>query len=452
MSVKKLKAAFFTLGCKLNQFESEAIADKLKSRGIEVVPFSEKADIYIINTCTVTSKSEQKARRIIRKTARENPDSLIIVTGCYVQLNRDDIQSINDNLVTIKQEDKESILKLADDYLGKNNDLGQYRNSLLDHDETEFTGRFYFVNSDYSFHSRAFLKMQDGCNNFCRYCRVPLARGRSVSLDHDKVIENVLQIENEGYNEVVLTGVNVTAYSSGGYDFPELVKVLLEKTDNIRIRLSSLEPDMVDERYRELVRNERICGHFHLPVQSGSDTVLKSMGRKYLSEKVTEAVEILRSSGRDPFISADIITGFPGETDDDFNDSYNLLKSSRFASMHVFPFSRRPGTKAYNMGNFVPERISGARAEKLRKLSDELYTDYAERWSGRETEVIIEGLEKINGKVYFKGLSDNYLKVIFPAGEYKPGKYEGRKALVKLEKEGVLKPGFFQSELLNLYM
>ena len=452
MSGKSLKAAFYTLGCKLNQFESEAIADKLKSKGIEIVQFSQTADIYIINTCTVTSKSEQKARRMIRKASREHPGSLIIVTGCYVQLNQDDIDAISENLVTVKQEDKESILKLADKFLDADSDISGYRKSLIDHDDEEFTGKFYFVNSDYSFHSRAFLKMQDGCNNFCHYCRVPLARGRSVSLEYNRVVENVQQIENEGYNEVVLTGVNVTAYKSGDYDFPELIKLILEKTENIKIRLSSLEPDMVDDRYREIVKNNRICGHFHLPVQSGSDAVLKAMGRKYKAEKVSEAVEILRSSGRDPFISADIITGFPGETDEDFNDSYNILKNNKFASMHVFPFSKRPGTKAFNMTNCVPERISGERAEKLRTLSDNLYKEYAERWSGKETEIIIEGSEEISGKAYLKGLSDNYLKAIFPVKEYNSVKYDGRKALVKLGKEGALKDNYFLSDLVNLYI
>ena len=452
MSGKSLKAAFYTLGCKLNQFESEVIADKLKSKGIEIVQFSQTADIYIINTCTVTSKSEQKARRMIRKASREHPGSLIIVTGCYVQLNQDDIDAISENLVTVKQEDKESILKLADKFLDADSDISGYRKSLIDHDDEEFTGKFYFVNSDYSFHSRAFLKMQDGCNNFCHYCRVPLARGRSVSLEYNRVVENVQQIENEGYNEVVLTGVNVTAYKSGDYDFPELIKLILEKTENIKIRLSSLEPDMVDDRYREIVKNNRICGHFHLPVQSGSDAVLKAMGRKYKAEKVSEAVEILRSSGRDPFISADIITGFPGEIDEDFNDSYNILKNNKFASMHVFPFSKRPGTKAFNMTNCVPERISGERAEKLRTLSDNLYKEYAERWSGKETEIIIEGSEEISGTAYLKGLSDNYLKVIFPVKEYNSVKYDGRKALVKLGKEGALKDNYFLSDLVNLYI
>ncbi len=452
MSEKELKAAIFTLGCKLNQFESEAIADRLKSRGVDIVPFSETADIYIINTCTVTSKSEQKARRIIRKTARENPGSLIIVTGCYVQLNQEDIDSISENLVTVKQEEKEAILSLADRYLGGNRDIENYRKSLLDHDKTDFTGKFYFVNTDYSFHSRAFLKIQDGCNNFCHYCRVPLARGRSVSLEHEKVVENVIQIEREGYNEVVLTGVNVTAYRSDNLDFPLLINLILEKTENIKIRLSSLEPDMVDERYRKIVNNIRICSHFHLPVQSGSDAILKAMGRKYRSGKVTEAVEILRSSGRDPFISADIITGFPGETDDDFQDSFNILKNNSFASMHVFPFSRRPGTRAYTMKNLVPERISGERAEILRKLSDSLYNEYALRWSGRETEVIIEGSETISGLKYLKALSDNYLKVLVPvdSGEYQNS--EGKKALVRLGKEGKLKEGFFCSELISLYI
>lgn len=449
--MKTLKAAFYTLGCKLNQFESEAIADKLKGKGVEIVPFSDKADIFIINTCTVTSKSEQKARRVIRKVSRENPGSTIIVTGCYVQLNQEDVDSLAENLITIRQEDKESIINFAEQYLGKNPDIEGFRESLLDHDEKEFNGKFYFVNSDYSFHSRAFLKIQDGCNNFCHYCRVPLARGRSVSLDHEKVIENIRQIEDEGYNEVVLTGVNVTAYKSGIYDFPLLVHLILERTDSIKIRLSSLEPDMVDVRYRDIVKSSRICGHFHLPVQSGSDAVLKAMGRKYKSDKVTEAVEILRSSGKDPFISADIITGFPGETDEDFKDSFNILKNNNFASMHVFPFSRRPGTKAYNMKNLVPERISGERAEKLRNLSDSLFSEYTERWEGKEAEAIIEGEEVISGRLYLKGLSDNYLKIIFPFDKSEDKKYDGKKAFILLGKEGSIKEGFFSSDLITLY-
>ena len=452
MSLKKITAAFYTLGCKLNQFESEAIADSFKSKGTEVIPFSEEADIFIINTCTVTSKSEQKARRVIRKISRENPASLVIVTGCYVQLNRDDIDVLGDNVITVKQDDKESIIHFAEKYLGENPDISGFKESLQFHDETEFNGKFYFVDSDYSFHSRAFLKIQDGCNNFCHYCRTTIARGASVSLEHGKVVDNVQQIEREGYNEVVLTGVNVTAYKSDQYDFPLLVMKILENTDKIRIRLSSLEPDMVDSRYEELVKNERICSHFHLPVQSGSDTILKAMGRKYISDKVTDAVAILRSSGRDPFISADIITGFPGEKDADFEDSYSILKNNRFASMHVFPFSRRPGTKAFSMKNLVPERISGERAEKLRNLSDSLYNEYALRWIGKETELIIEGGEKIDDIQYFKGLSDNYLRVIFPYNDSDVKKYEGKKAMIKLTGMALVKDGFYSAELLNLYI
>ncbi len=450
MSLNRINAAFYTLGCKLNQFESEVIADKFRNKGADIVPLSSSADIYVVNTCTVTSKSEQKARRVIRKISRENPDSVIIVTGCYVQLNQKDVDSLGSNIISVKQEDKELIIKFAEKYLGSNPDLSGFFSSLKIHDNTE-SGKFYFVDSDYTFHSRAFLKIQDGCNNFCHYCRVPLARGRSVSLEHEKVIENITGIESAGYNEVVLTGVNITAYSSEKYDFPDLVLRILDKTDRIKIRLSSLEPDMIDSRYEEIVRNERICSHFHLPVQSGSDRILKAMGRKYLSGKVADAVSVLRTSGRDPYISADIITGFPGETDEDFQDSYSILKDNNFSSMHVFPFSRRPGTKAYDMGNFVPERISGERAEKLRELSENLFAEYADRWQGKETEIIIEGREVKGNLLYLKGLSDNYLKVSVPVEKKLSDNYEGKTASVRLGRMGENIEGYLGSELITLY-
>jgi len=413
MNTKKVKAAFFTLGCKLNQFESEAIADSFSLLGADIVFEEENADIYILNTCTVTSKSEQKARRVIRKIAKDFPDSAIIVTGCYAQLERDAINNIASNLVVVPQERKELLLKLPDFIFDHGFNKIDFINFLKEFvDNTDFSENcFYTIKSEYTFHSRAFLKIQDGCNNLCKYCRVPLARGKSRSMEYSAIVSNVKNLEKTGYREVVLTGVNISSYMSDNIDLILLIEKILNNTEKIRIRFSSIEPDNIDKRYLDIIGKERICSHFHLPVQSGSDSILSSMGRHYSRDKVIEAVDILRSACVDPLISADIITGFPGETERDFKDTCDLAEQAALSYMHVFPFSKRPGTTAYKMKDFIPERISRERAEILRTLSDKLFSKYALLWENTIVEALLEGNNDKAGKEW-SALSGNYLKLV----------------------------------------
>ena len=446
MSVKKVKAAFFTLGCKLNQFESEAVADSFSLLGADIVlardardagDAEDNADIYVVNTCTVTSKSEQKARRIIRKIAKDFPHAAVIVTGCYAQLERDEINNIADNLIVVPQDRKELLLKLPDFIFEQGFNKTNFINFLKEAVETSVFSEnsFYTIKSEYIFHSRAFLKIQDGCNNFCKYCRVPLARGKSRSMEYSSVISNIKNLEKTGYKEVVLTGVNISAYKSDDIDFIMLIEKILNDTQKIRIRFSSIEPDSIDKRYLNIIAQERICSHFHLPIQSGSDSILASMGRRYSKDKIIEAVSLLKSACVNPMISADIITGFPGETESDFKDTCNLAKETALSYLHVFPFSKRPGTAASKMKNFVPERVSRERAEILRALSDKLFSNYARLWENKEVEALLEGIYNDefgvtagHSRSLWSAISGNYLKLVVSGV---PEKAELKGAIVK---------------------
>ncbi len=407
--------SIYTLGCRLNQVESEAVSGAFLNAGFSLSKPGAVPDIFVINTCTVTSKSEQKARRVIRKASSENPGSLVVVTGCYAQLNGPDIEKLGSNILVIGQAEKSRLLEfpayIQETEAKTGAALKEYLQFRLGK-EPMTTTKFDFLPDTFSFHTRASLKVQDGCNNFCAYCRIPFARGRSESMDFDRAVETALAIEKNGYRELVLTGVNITAYESGGRKLRQLLEAILERTSDIRIRLSSLGPYDDLDNFAFFISQPRICPHFHLSVQSGSDNVLAAMGRKYPAGRLKEITDILRGSGRDPFISGDVITGFPGESDQDFEDSYNLIRDCGFAMCHVFPYSPRPETRAYRMKNRVPERISRQRAERLGKLADQLYLKYIARQKGRREKVIIEEQVVLDGKKYCAGLSSNYLKVL----------------------------------------
>ena len=411
---RRFSISIYTLGCRLNQVESEAVSSAFLSAGFALAPEGSVPDIFVINTCTVTSKSEQKARRVIRKASSENPDSLVVVTGCYAQLNAPEIETLGPNILVIGQAEKSRLLEfpayIAETAAETGFQLKEYLQFRLGK-EPMTTTKFDFLPDTFSFHTRASLKVQDGCNNFCAYCRIPFARGRSESMDFDKAVETAVAIEKNGYKELVLTGVNITAFESGGRKLRQLIEAILERTSEIRIRLSSLGPYDDLDNFAFFVSEPRICPHFHLSVQSGSDNVLAAMGRKYPASRIKEITDILKASGRDPFISGDVITGFPGESDQDFEDSYSLIKECGFAMCHVFPYSPRPETRAYRMRNRVPERISRQRAERLGGLAEELYLAYIARQKGRREKVIIEESVVLGGKKYYAGLSSNYLKV-----------------------------------------
>ncbi|MBN2552813.1 MAG: tRNA (N(6)-L-threonylcarbamoyladenosine(37)-C(2))-methylthiotransferase MtaB [Spirochaetales bacterium] len=405
-----MRAAFHTFGCKLNQYETEALASEFRNRGFSLVPTDQSAEVYIVNTCTVTSRSEQKARRLIRKISREHPEALLVVTGCYAQLNPAEIASLGENVHVVSQEDKASLLDLPAVFEagGKIETVPVGASKAPSGHADPFRYRV----DRFSYHSRAFLKVQDGCDYRCAYCRVPLARGRSLSLDPDLAVQRAGEIERGGYREIVLTGVNLTAYRWGEIGLPALLSKMLAGTRVIRLRLSSLEPEMIKADLADAMRDPRVCPHFHLPIQSGSDAVLLRMRRRYRSDRVRRAVELLREVKEDPFLAADVIVGFPGETEEDFQASRRLVESLGLSKLHVFPFSPRPGTAAEHPKDPVPERIRDRRAGELLRLSDTLHERYKERWVGRKLEVVLEREGSSSEPGVWRGLSQNYLRVL----------------------------------------
>jgi threonylcarbamoyladenosine tRNA methylthiotransferase MtaB len=425
--------SIYTLGCKLNQLESESIADAFRREGFSVIPWGGAADILVINTCTVTSRADQKARRVIRKALRDNPESCLIVTGCYAQLDAACIEALEAppagalaasprfpgdtrRLFVLKGKEKSAILDLPRRLRNAAGDVGVLLETWLRAGEGEREtcageGFFRYTPEEFSFHSRGFLKIQDGCDNHCSFCRVSLARGPSVSLAGEKVLAALQALEAKGYGEAVLTGVNISQYRDGGRDLGGLLERLLAGTGRIAVRLSSLEPESITPKTAEVFAHPRIRPHFHLSIQSGSPGILRKMGRGYGPETVERGIQLLRSVKEDPFLACDMITGFPGENEAEFEKTLALCERTGFAWIHAFPYSRRPGTAAWDFGNPVSERDAVRRVNILLDMARQGRRLYANRWFGREVEVIIEGKNKKNAG-YVQGLSDNYLRLL----------------------------------------
>lgn len=422
-----MRVAVYTLGCKLNQCESEAIADSFREQGFDVVhPGESGIDLYVVNTCTVTSKAEQKARRMIRKfsAAREergeggdSSHAEVIVTGCYAQMEADDISALDDHVTVVSLDNKAGLLTLPEHLsagLGSGLSLRDAVRYLISgtrndqQDEKILLDKFAYSAKTFTAHARAFLKIEDGCDNTCAYCRVTIARGPAVSLDLYEVVSRAQDLEASGYAEIVLTGVNITAYRSHGQYLGGLLQTLLDQTQYVRFRLSSLEPDMVDDRLLAVIADNRVRPHFHIPVQSGSDRILKSVRRSYTAEDVRHLVDRLKAIKDDPFIAADVISGLPTETDVDARMTYDLLADSGFSQIHVFPFSPRPGTELYAAAGHVTESLRDSRAEELRSLSRLLHERYISSWDGRAVEAVIEF---ILSQGTATALTENYLSV-----------------------------------------
>ncbi len=406
-----MRVVIYTLGCKLNQCESEAIAAAFQEEGFSVVPPHEVADLYIINTCTVTSKAEQKARRMIRKFAQQGGEPTLLITGCYAQLEAEALQEIAPRVVVISLDDKPSLLALppylAASHIGQI-DLYEALKEFAASDKGSLNTPFDYEATSFTYHSRAFLKIQDGCDNSCGYCRVSIARGEARSLESQEVVRRTLELEAQGFHEIVLTGVNISAYQDGEVDLSNLLKGLLKATgSDTRIRLSSLEPDRLNDRLIEVCGNPKIQSHFHLPLQSGSETVLKRVNRYYSLDEVETLIAKLRQVKEDPFIAADVITGLPGEDEAEFERSLQFYKRNEFSQFHVFPFSPRPQTLLYEAKDRVSEGVRDGRAKLVRDLSQVQYRRYKSRQIGRSLEAIVEQKQ---GKQWF-GLTGNYLKV-----------------------------------------
>src|SRR5574344_794118 len=438
-TVMETKSVHFeTLGCKLNQVESEAAARSFADAGFSVSmePWTASCEedkntvICVVNTCTVTSKAEQKARRVIRLLLSKCPEAAVVVTGCYAELDKELIRTIDPRVVVLGGQHKYLLSKvpsaaIAETARGKS--LAQKLQALFDQDVKLNVAAPAFILSTDTFisHSRSSIKIQDGCDNACTYCRIHLARGKAVSLDVQSVLDRVHALEDAGQNEVVFTTVNIAQYRGAwkdGYtDFAGLLRILLEQTNRISFRISSLYPEIVNEELCALIASPRVRPHFHLSVQSGSDRILSLMKRPYRSDAVRHAVDLLRGAKTNPFFACDIIAGFPGETDEDFAQTMKLMHDCRFAWIHAFPFSARPGTPAYLMRPMVPNSVAGERVAQLESFAKKSRDEYISSYKGIELPAICETVRRpkiLRDTVIVHAVTENFLhcQMTFDAG------------------------------------
>ena len=405
---------FETLGCKLNQAESEGAARTFVDAGFSVTmepvtaadAVREDMLLCVVNTCTVTAKAEQKARRIIRLLLSKFPACAVIVTGCYAQLNREEIRAIDSRICVLGGQKKGALADVPAIVLKElEADAGLHGENLalilqnrFDSHGGEPVSQFRLSTDSFLNHSRASIKIQDGCNAVCTYCRIRLARGKSVSLAAQEVIDRVRAMEEAGQSEVVITTVNIAQYhgawQDGFVDFAGLLELLIANTEIIGIRISSLYPEIVTERLAKIIENPRVCPHFHISIQSGSDRVLEKMKRPYRISVVYRAIELLRRAKKNPFLACDIIAGFPGETDEDFALTMEMLRKTEMTFVHAFPFSARPGTEAYSMRPMVPNSIAGKRIAELEAYSRESKAAYINSFVGAELPAVCETVHR----------------------------------------------------------
>ena len=427
------KVAFYTLGCKVNQYETNAMIEKFIKEKYEIVNFEDLSDIYIINTCTVTNMSDKKSRQIIRRVKQINPKSILVVTGCYAQVASDELEKIQEIDLIVGNTEKNKIVQIIENYLDNlNNNCTANRISMTDiNDQKEFVD---FGTTTYTEKTRAVIKVQDGCNNFCTYCIIPYAKGRVRSRNLQNIIEEIKSIVKKGIKEVVITGIHIASY---GVDFADTnigLIDLLEEINKIeglkRIRLGSLEPNIITEEFVERLKElDKICHHFHLSLQSGCNSILKRMNRKYTTEDFEKVVERLRKAYPDVALTTDIIVGFPGETDEDFDITYNFLKKIKFYKMHIFKYSQRKGTRAAIMPNQIDGKIKEERSHKLIMLSDNNEKNFLDKYINKDVEVLFEQKEN----EYIKGHTSNYMVV-----KVKGNKLENKIITVKIaNREGL---------------
>lgn len=397
------RVAISTLGCKTNQFESAAMTEQLLAAGYRVVPFSEQSDIYIINSCTVTARTDAETRRLIRRARRLNPDSRIIATGCYAQVAPGELEKMPELDCVLGNQEKQNISNL----------LESSGNSVSDISKTSHAEPLKLTT--FAEHTRAFLQIQNGCNSFCTYCIVPYARGRSRSVTPHELLQGIRDLAANGFKEVVLTGIHLGAYGldlASPTTLTELVRQIDAEQIVPRLRIGSVEPNEVSDELLNLISSSgSICRHLHLPLQSGSDTVLHRMGRHYTSDFFRQLIARISATMPDAFIGADVIAGFPGETEAEFQETVQLLEELPFSDLHIFPYSSRPGTTAARMPDHVPDRVVTERAAQLRKISERKKQAFLERSIGQRHDVLVQKYDGKTGLCH--GFSQNYLSIAF---------------------------------------
>ncbi|XHV00596.1 tRNA (N(6)-L-threonylcarbamoyladenosine(37)-C(2))-methylthiotransferase MtaB [Bacillus pumilus] len=424
--------AFHTLGCKVNHYETEAIWQLFKEAGYERKEYESKADVYVINTCTVTNTGDKKSRQVIRRAIRHNPDGVICVTGCYAQTSPAEIMAIPGVDIVVGTQDRHKLLGYIEEYRRERQPINGVGNIMKarvfeELDVPAFTDR-----------TRASLKIQEGCNNFCTFCIIPWARGLLRSRNPEEVINQAQQLVDAGYKEIVLTGIHTGGYGEDlkDYNFAKLLKELDERVIGLkRIRISSIEASQItDEVIEVLDQSDKIVRHLHIPLQSGSNTVLKRMRRKYTMEFFAERLTKLKKALPGLAVTSDVIVGFPGETEEEFLETYNFVKDHQFSELHVFPYSKRTGTPAARMEDQVDENVKNERVHRLIALSDQLAKEYASAYEGDVLEIIPEeSFKEQEGKHnLYVGYTDNYMKVVFEGTE----DMIGRLVKVKIMKAG----------------
>ncbi|WP_337101585.1 tRNA (N(6)-L-threonylcarbamoyladenosine(37)-C(2))-methylthiotransferase MtaB [Paenibacillus sp. YIM B09110] len=412
--------AFYTLGCKVNFYDTEAIWQLFKNEGYEQVDFESTADVYLINTCTVTNTGDKKSRQIIRRAVRRNPDAVIAVTGCYAQTSPAEIMAIEGVDLVIGTQDRDKIMSFVDQIQDDRKPVNAVRNIMKTRDFEELDV------PDFSDRTRAFLKIQEGCNNFCTFCIIPWSRGLSRSRDSHSVIEQAKQLVASGYKEIVLTGIHTGGYGDDMENY-NLTSLLwdLDKVEGLeRIRISSIEASQIDDAMIDVLnRSSKMCRHLHIPLQAGEDSVLKRMRRKYTTEQFAAKIKRLHEAMPGVAITTDVIVGFPGETEEMFESGYRFMEELGFAEMHVFPYSKRTGTPAARMEDQVDEEVKNERVHKLIDLSERMQLQYAKTFVGEVLDVIPERDYKgAPGTGLIMGYTDNYIQVVFEGSESLVGK------------------------------
>lgn len=403
------KAALHNLGCKVNAYETEAMQHLLEEAGYEIVPFTQKADVYVINTCSVTNMADRKSRQMLHKAKKNNPDSIVVAAGCYVQTSEKEVLNDLSVDIVIGNDRKHDLVRLLEEY-----SLDSVNDTVDDINDGKHDFEELFIDQTKE-HTRAFIKVQDGCNQFCSYCIIPYARGRVRSRRFENVIAEVERLAANGFKEVVLTGIHLSSY---GVDFEEAVGLLelIQAVNAVkgieRIRLGSLEPKIVTEHFAsELSKLDKICPHFHLSLQSGCDATLKRMNRKYTTKEYERGCELLRKYFVHPAITTDVIVGFPGETEEEFEQTKAYLEHIHFYEMHIFKYSKRKGTRAAVMPDQIDEQIKAARSERLIALGHDMSKEFRKFYIGKNEEVLFEEKAVIGDKEYFVGYTKEYVKV-----------------------------------------
>ena len=401
------RAAFHTLGCKVNAYETEAMEELLQTAGYDIVPFTEQADVYVVNTCSVTNMAERKSRQMLHRPKKLNPEAVVVATGCYVQVSEEEARADAAVDLVLGNNQKRQIVTALDAYF----EGRTFDDVLADVEKEQYEE---LEVSTVLEHTRAFVKVQDGCNQFCSYCIIPYARGRVRSRRMENVISEIKRLAEAGIQEVVLTGIHLSSYGreiDGESHLIELIEAIHPIDGISRIRLGSLEPRIITEEFvGRLKKLHKVCPHFHLSLQSGCEETLKRMNRHYTPEEYYEKCKLLRAAFENPAITTDVIVGFPGETDEEFDKTRQFLEKVHFYEMHIFRYSRRKGTRADKMENQIPEEIKAQRSSILSSLESQMTKEFRTKWTGACVKVLLEERQEINGVSYMVGHTPEYIK------------------------------------------